>query len=277
MSTAATDIPAQLGKPLRVYTSNRYAKSILVAFPIVLVGLIIGIASATARDGGPIGVVIGLVIIGGGIWAGYSQTSGNGWKLTLCEGGISSRDNRRIGGVNRNESKDIAWDDIIGVRSSITTFVRGMMRETFEFYILRLKDRSTFDLTSALKGIRQLGEKVQDEVYKRVSPQITEKFNAGQEVDFEGLQIQPNVGIKVVTRVYTQEADWDSLRVNADGQRVRDRLIPWAEVADVSLHQGVVTIRRADNNTQQIEVSEIANIPILWSILEQVLGRQRVR
>jgi len=254
MSASATsDIPARLGKPLRVYTSNRRAVPILVAFPIVLVGLIIGVASLAGSA--PIGAVVGLAIIGGGVYAGYTKTEGNGWNVTLCENGISSRDKRRTARSDLAAPRDISWDEIVSVRCSITRFVRGVMSETFEFYILKLQDGSTFDLTSALKRIRELGQTVQDEVFKRVSPQITEAYNAGQEVNFE------------------------ALGTRSDGLRVREQWIPWGQLADVSLQQGVLTIRQHGASAAtpvQVEASEVSNLPILLSILQQVVGPQRV-
>jgi hypothetical protein len=213
-----------------------------------LVGAVVGGAPGLIALGALAMIVFGGVTI-------YRPTESFGWRVTLHEGGISSRDNRREGCAELKKPRDITWDEVAAVRTSITTYVKGLLaRETYEFHTLLLKDGSEFTLTNRLRGVRKLAGAIQEQVFERLLPQTIEAFNTGEVVDFGAIKIS-HLGLEV------------------SGQT-----LPWDAVAHVGMHQGTIHVSLAGGRSgPTAEAAQTSNLPILWALLRQILGPQRIR
>jgi hypothetical protein len=252
MTTATLpETGTRLGKPLRTFTSGRWYHLVPGGF-CVLLGLVF--LAGGALGGVSLAVLLGLGLAAVGGYQIYKKTEEFGWRVTLHENGLSSRDDRRTARSDICAPVDCTWDEILGVKTQISEYVRGLVTTRFEFYVLRLTHRDEFLLSNALAGVRQLGERVRQEVFKRQFLRAADAFNVGQEVNF------------------------GTVRLSQAGLRRGDQLIPLNEVAAVAVHDGEIHVRRAGRNgpAAAIPVADTENGHVLLALLEQVLGPGRV-
>ncbi len=245
--------PARLGKPVRAFSDEssafRYGMMAVTAL-----GAALTLAGTVAVF--QIGLVAFVPLVPAGVTAlaaflAFRTPPFAGYRVVVCEGGLSSRD-LRPGVPDERREYDAAWGEVVSVQTSITTFVKGFSSETYETHTLGLADGRSFDLTSGLPGIAELGRMVQDEVFPRIAPRLAAAFAAGEKVDFGAI-----------------ETDREGVKVKAD-------FIPWGSLTGMAVENGQVRFHRVEGGaTFPLETWEVKNLPILLSLVRRRVGAGR--
>jgi hypothetical protein len=178
--------------------------------------------------------------------------------ITVCESGMASRDTRVVPNPNVLQNMDVRWDDLVAARSSLTRTIKGIFTSDFNIYVYDLADGTTFEffagtgIGTGLKDADRLAGLIQDEIFKRQLPRQSAAFNGGQAVSF-GRVILDQKGLQ-----------WDATP------------IPWDAIARVRVHNGKFIVERAGAPALQTDVYDVKNFDILWTLLQPVLGANRM-
>lgn len=224
---------------------NRY-----VGYFLLLAGVItlIGSFFLITVDGGAVALVSGLglfVALAGG-WSILSSKRGQHLVIRTFANGFTYSDH--------TGHKLFHWDNITAVKMGIVNNRKARVNS----YTFTIQDNTgqnfTFTQTdTTLEGLKQLSDTIQNEVTHRLLPQTYQKFQAGGTVEFGLLQVsQAGLG---------------------NGKET----IPWAEVEEVKLNNGTITVRKAGKwlNWSQVTVGGTPNIYVFLSLVDQLVGVNR--
>ncbi len=219
---------------------------------------------------------IALVVFGvGGILAGVALSGEDSSLLFLC-GGLGllvalagaysvwqSRTEQNLAictyrdGITysyRGKTQTMRWDDIEQVWMGILNNVR---LRTID-YSYRIKNNSGEQINfnyndRAMQNMQQLSDTIQREVTSRLLPKAINAYNAGNNVTF-GL-----------------------LTVSQNGLGNGKETIPWGEVEEVKLQNGVVTVRKKDKwlNWSSVTVGGTPNIYVFLRLVDGIVGVNR--
>ncbi|HXY94048.1 MAG TPA: DUF2510 domain-containing protein [Acidimicrobiia bacterium] len=159
-----------------------------------------------------------------------------------------------------------AWDDVLAVWQDVTVHsVNGAYQYTDYTYTIRFRDGHIRKLTSTLRDakasskplpvttpgtaapitVEQLGRIIQGQVTPRVFNDAVERVNRGEAVAFGTLRVD--------------------LQTIGNGEET----LPWHDVEDVKIRQGVISVKKADKWRAWEKVT-VPSVPNVFAFLELV-------
>lgn len=246
-------IPAEahhLGSPVATYRpSGRTKLRPLVGVLLFPMALALFVGSYFAfRSGDNIAyflALIGVVLIGLGLWILYLAIHSRDLGVWLFSDGIAYRD----GG----QTRVMHWDDIGWVWQQVTKhYYNGIPTGTTHKYTLQLLDGDKFTLNQGLERIGELGEHVQNEVFRRQFPKAAQAYNSGQELNF------------------------GKLRISRAGISNGKETLPWEQVKGIKLANGQIVVSRQGKwlAWAGMGAHEVPNLFILLELISQIVGIQ---
>jgi hypothetical protein len=207
-----------------------------------LIGVIVGFA-LTSEGLLPVCAGFGVLIaLGGGFSVWQSRSEQNLAICTFRDGLTYSR---------RGKTEAMRWDEMEKVFMSIVN-TKNLHTITYNYRLENENGRKiTFNYNDqAMQNMQQLSDTIQREITKRQLPKAVALYNGGSTVTFGQLSLSQN------------------------GLSNSKETIPWNEVAEVKLHNGVVTVRKKDKwlNWSNITVGGTPNIYVFLHLVDQIVG-----
>ncbi len=248
---------AQLGPLQRTYRPNTASTMTMIVlislflggFGIVIDYLAFGGASDTASSN-----VLGEALIGTAALA-----------LVIAYDVYAVRALQRTVNVHQNgivvlqgkQAQVYPWDQVASVTQSITKrYTNGIYTGTTYTYRLHMLDGRKVNFSSMIKGIADLGQTIQSAVTAVLYPRAIAAVQAGQTISF------------------------GTLSLNQQGIGKNGSLLPWNEIASMTLNKGYITIRKRDQRIgswANIAVASMPNVFIFLAVSEQLRKAAGVR
>lgn len=238
---------SELGALTAGYENNpAYARNLLgfIILPAVagVIVLVMGFMQDNVRDQLPI-IAGGLVLLALGARLYFDYRGRLRVSAAVYEDGFIFTD-------RRNRSITCRWDDITEVYETIIYRDQRMRHPRWWRYTVHRSAGEPIKLDNALQHPQKLGLTIQKEVKQRRLPQAVEIYKSGETVKFG-----PQIGL------------------NRQGFVSGQKLLPWAEVADISFSRlGTLEIKQQGQRGvwKVIPHPKIANYPTLKALLHQI-------
>ncbi|MCP5097813.1 MAG: hypothetical protein GY943_19880 [Chloroflexi bacterium] len=185
--------------------------------------------------------LLGLFLLGAGILTLRNQKREQALALYAFQDGLVYVHNGRI--------DTLRWDEVNEVY--LTTLYNRNARRTHYDYKLCGIDGSVVKFNyydHVVNGMKQLSDTIQQEVTERQLPKTAVAYYAGQSIPF------------------------GSLSVSKEGISKGSKMLLWAEVEDVQMDRGYISIRKRNKRTNwaDIPVGKIPNVMTLMTLVNQV-------
>ncbi|MCK5923651.1 MAG: hypothetical protein KAG66_22145, partial [Methylococcales bacterium] len=100
------------------------------------------------------------------------------------------------------------WDDVMQVFQQIMTVRRrGFRRRTTHLFTIKTKEGTDIRLGNLFEGIVEIGETVQDEVTRRLLPDILARYKMGEAIQYTS-----------------------TITLNKEGIQVRNKAVDWGDI-----------------------------------------------
>ncbi|MEP7288702.1 MAG: DUF6585 family protein [Chloroflexota bacterium] len=145
----------------------------------------------------------------------------------------------------------VRWDEIASVLQSVTKhYTNGIYTGTTHTYTVFTKDGTKTTFNDTLKNVEQLGNAIQDQVAKRLYPQMMTLYNNGGTVQFGKLSISP-MGLA-----------WG------------DKSLAWSEIEAVQIQKGILSVKKQEKwfKWANIPVSSIPNMLVALTMIDRIVG-----
>lgn len=142
----------------------------------------------------------------------------------------------------------VRWDEVAEIWQNVTQTYRGNVRtNTTHIYKVRLTDGRKFVFNGQVDKIAGLGSALQQQCAAGMLPRAREAYQAGERVDFGPFSVS---------------------RAGIAKGRVT---LPWEQVENVELRQGVLHIRKKGERRDWAfaMASKIPNLPVLMALANQ--------
>lgn len=145
--------------------------------------------------------------------------------------------------VVRYENIATVWQKV--VKTKVSVYFIPLGTATNYFYSIQTDEGVKLNFSE-----KEAGELIQDEVYRYKMPQAVANYNAGNNVDF------------------------GPLAVSKQGISSRKETLPWSEIKDIRINDGVVYIDKQGGwfSWAVVGVEEIGNFYIFLSLLDRIFG-----
>jgi hypothetical protein len=146
------------------------------------------------------------------------------------------------------------YDEIVAVWQSITKhYINGIYTRTTYNYHVRGKG-SELSLSSAFPNVQWLGERIQNEVIARQLPRSIQTLNERGTVRFGRLSVSPD-------------------GIGCDGM-----ILPWDQVEEVEIQEGVISVRMHGKwfSWGNVKAAEVPNIFVFLSLVDKIIGINKV-
>ena len=184
-------------------------------------------------------VLFFLGLLGG--WAAY-----NNWNkgVVVYGNGFAARDRKGV--------RTWLWTDVISYSAAVTRhYTNGIYTGTTHIYTIYNKQNERLVFADLYKNVEQLGQAIEAASFPMRYENARQLYNTGQPVIFGPVAIS-KAGIVIGKKTY-----------------------PWAEVKQVSIHQGVLKVSKKDGgwfSGASATAPSIPNLRVLLSIIDQVVG-----
>jgi hypothetical protein len=240
----------QLGTPQREY---KVGMKLWRTITWVVLGLILGGIfgfAALGSSGSPSGKIVfllcGVFFVGMVLYYVLTPVIYRSWRVYVCtEGFVFTR-----GG----KVEAFRWDQIESMLQAVTRrYTNGVYTGTTHKYTVRRRDGGQVVLNDRLADVEELGNTISDKVTNYQLPQVISAYNAGQTITFGPLSI--------------------SMQGVSNGKE----LLPWNQIKEMGVKQGVVSVRKEGKwlNWSTVEVAKIPNIFVFMALVNYVLQGQR--
>ena len=234
-----------LGTPLAEYGMVAQRTALLAGPLVAAIGLCAAGFALTSgvREEMLVFTIIGLVLAAVGGYLLFSTLRARDLRAWLFTDGLAYRE--------RGQMRVIRWDEIGWVWQRITRrYVNGVPVGTDYRYTLQRLDGEKFTLNPRLAKIGELGNHLQQELFRRLFPQAVEAYNSGQELSFGKLSLS-RAGI-------------------SNGKET----LPWEQVKGVKLENGQIVVSKQGKWLAWggTPAHEVPNLFILLEIIHQVVG-----
>jgi Family of unknown function (DUF6585) len=186
----------------------------------------------------------GLVTFGLGLLAAWSAFSN--WKKTV----VVYRDG--LAYSDRKGLRQARWDQIASLTSAVTKHYRnGIYTGTTHIYTVLSKEGEKWVFNDSLQNVEALSDHIRKGTFPHLYQAAADAYNAGGSLQFGSVAID-KAGIQLGKKSYQ-----------------------WSEVKQVSIQQGVLKVEKQGGgwfSGANIMVSTIPNLPVLLSIIDQVIG-----
>ncbi len=185
------------------------------------------------------GVLFLLGVLGG--WAAY-----NNWNkgVAVYDNGFAVRDRKGV--------HTWLWTDVISYTAAVTRhYTNGIYTGTTHVYTIYNRQNERISLSDTYKNVEQVAQAIENGSFPSRYAAASQLYNSGQVVVFGPVAISKG-GIVIGKKTY-----------------------PWAEVKEVSIHQGVLKISKKDGgwfSGASATAPSIPNLRVLLSIIDQIVG-----
>ena len=148
----------------------------------------------------------------------------------------------------RHKKDLLPWDLIMGFWKMIDIDQAGKITAS---YTVRRIDRKTFVFTEDLSNLALLGERLEDEVTRRLLPRAITTYKTGTSLYFGDIAVTPQ-GISA---------------------KRGHKLLPWDEVENVMLKEATLSIHSKGNfwDWETVSISEVPNVSVLKGVVDYIL------
>jgi hypothetical protein len=214
----------------------------------LMFGALADTSSRSSRDSSWFVAVIGLGMVGFGVYLLFNWWKNRGAYVQVYSGGLA-----RIQGAKVQE---VRWDDIRAVWQSITKHYRnGVYTGTTYLYTVMTNDNRKVTFGNEFKGVEQLGQLIQTESTNRLFPRMIAAYNGGQPVPF------------------------GDFTISKEGISHKNKNLSWAEIEGAQINNGYVTFKKQGKwfNWANVPVAAIPNLIVFLSLIDHVVGLKRGR
>jgi hypothetical protein len=201
-----------------------------------------GLAVIDDKLTGPL--IIAAIMFGLGLLAGWGAYTNWNKGVAVYERGFAYRDRKGI--------QPWGWQEMVSLTAAITRhYTNGIYTGTTHVYTLYNRQNQRLILNDAIKKVEGLAKMIQDAIYPLLYDRSSQQYNSGQPVVFGPVAVSKG-GIQIGKKTY-----------------------PWAEVKEVSIHQGILKVSKKDGgwfSGASAAASAIPNLGVLLSIIHQVVG-----
>ncbi len=224
----------QLGNPVQEFKQQGSVMGILVGLFFLGIGLFFLLAGKKQI------VTIGVALFFGGlgVWLVYMAIVDRNNRQLLYEHGLID--------LHRGKAQVLRYDRMTAVWQRVTRHYRnGFHTGTTYYYRIKTDD------AEAISSYQVVGERVQDEVTRRLMPQVAQTYNSGGDVAF------------------------GPLTLNKQGLTSKKGTLLWEEIKGVEVRRGYIFIQKKDGgwfNWTNTSVETIPNLFIFLSLIDQICG-----
>ncbi|MBO0781913.1 MAG: hypothetical protein J2P37_24095 [Ktedonobacteraceae bacterium] len=248
----------QLGTPLAEYRGGFTGRSIGgIILGIIFTGLFGAIAigimndsSSSSSDGGPIIIMVVLALVGLCflLWSIIAPIIYSSWRVYVCSDGFVF--------AKGSEVQPTRWEHVQAVWQSVTRHYRnGIYTGTTHKYTVERSDGYKVVFDDRFKKVSDLGDTLSNKATAIMLPRVLAAYNAGNVVNFGPLSVQ--------------------LQGVSNGRE----LLPWSQISDFSVNQGIVSVRKEGKwlNWSSVEVAKIPNFFVFMALVRAILDGARGR
>jgi hypothetical protein len=188
--------------------------------------------------------IIAFVLFLLGLASGWSAYANWNKGVAIYEKGFVHRD--------RKGFTSWRWEEILSLTTAVTRhYTNGIYTGTTHVYTLLNQRNERLVLNDAFKGVEQLAAAIEQAIFPLLYERTSTQYNVGQTLIFGPLSIS-KAGIQIGKKTY-----------------------PWAEVEQVSIHQGVLRVSKQSGgwfSGASAMAASIPNLRVVLSIIDQVVG-----
>jgi hypothetical protein len=189
-------------------------------------------------------VFIALLLFGLGLLAGWGAYVNWTKGSVLYEQGFAYHDRKGL--------QVWRWEDILTLTSAVVRhYTNGIYTGTSHVYTLVNRQSTKLKLNDSIAKVEDLAKAIETGIFPLLYPHAIDEYNSGASLLFGPVAISKQ-GIAIGKRTY-----------------------PWADVKQVSIHQGILKISKKDGgwfSGAQAAVGVIPNLHVLLAIISQVIG-----
>ncbi|HEX4206033.1 MAG TPA: DUF6585 family protein [Ktedonobacteraceae bacterium] len=171
------------------------------------------------------------------------------WRVYACAGGLIY--------VHGSKIDIFPWDSIQALWERVVNYYNYSLysRSTIKYTIQR-DDGFKAVFTQRFAHVRSLSERINHELMNRLYPRIVTNYNAGNTINF------------------------GPLSVNTQGISNGRNMLPWVQVADVTMQRGYLNIRKPEGtwrNWASIRVASVPNVALCMALVGYAKQGQAIR
>jgi hypothetical protein len=148
------------------------------------------------------------------------------------------------------------WEEVAAMKSTITRhYIHGIYTGTTHRYTLYHPQKQRLELSDSISKVEELAKDIDQNIFPLLYKSAADQYNTGQTIAFGPVAISKG-GIEIGKKTY-----------------------PWADVKEVSVHNGVLKVSRNEGgwfSGARTSVSMIPNLGVLLAIIQQVVGLKAV-
>jgi hypothetical protein len=190
----------------------------------------------------PVIIAFGLFLLG--LLAAWSAYVNWNRGVGLYERGFAIR--------NRKGIQSWLWEDITSLTAAVTRhYTNGIYSGTTHVYTLVNKQNERLVINDAFTKVEELADAIEQSLFPLLYEPAAQQYNSGQLLVFGPAAIS-KAGIQIGKKTY-----------------------PWADVKEVSIHQGILKVTRKDGgwfSGASASAAAIPNLRVLLTIINQVVG-----
>lgn len=225
-------------------------------------------SSTLTGIGGIISEIAGVVLLIGASNPAFTGESGPGFELIfgpffIVLGGymlyrayVNAGKNVRVyaGGLvstTRRGSDSFRWDQISATWQQVTRHTtNGIPSGTTHIYTIQREDGRKAIFNDALSHVEQLGKTIQQQTFQHLFPRAVTSYMAGESLNF------------------------GKLTINQQGVSNGKELIPWGDVKQVQLNQGVISISKQGRwfKWSNVTVAQTPNVFVFLQLVSHIKG-----
>jgi hypothetical protein len=234
----------QMGTPIAEYRpkSSRQVSSFVGGAIMVVAGIAIVFFDMVQRH--PSGLfALGGVLLALGMWAFWTGIRERGLQVLVFPDGLTR--------TARGTTEVIRWDDITEVLQQVTKhYTNGVYTGTTHVYTVRRAGKPDLMFNDALKNVEQLGNTIQQEIYKRLLPRAIATYNAGGVLHFGKLSV--------------------SLQGLSNGKET----LAWSDVKGIKLDKGMIAVSKQGKwlNWSTATVAQTPNVFVFMALVDSIIG-----
>lgn len=191
-------------------------------------------------------ILFALLFIGGGLYLALTPFIYRSWRVYVCADGFAF--------IRGNKTDAFRWDQIESMWQMIVKrYTNGIYTGTYHKYTVRRKDGVQVVFNDRFANVEDLGNAISRAITNLLFPQVVAAYNAGQTITFGDLSI--------------------SLQGVSNGRE----LLPWSQIKEMGVKQGVVTVRKEGKwlSWSTIRASQVPNIFVFMALVNYVLKNRQ--
>ncbi len=189
-------------------------------------------------------LIIAFILAAIGLLAGWGAYAN--WKkgVIIYDRGLAYNDRKGL--------QTWRWEDILSMTSAITRhYHNGIYTGTTHVYTLLNPQGQKLTLADSVSKVEDLAKSIETNIFPLLYARAADQYNTGQPLVF------------------------GPVAISKQGIAVGKKTFPWTDVKEVSIQQGLLKVSKKDGgwfSGAGASAAAIPNLPILLSILQQVVG-----